>query len=111
MKINQENSHLRINTVRAAGVPPSTMAALVLAVFTVSVGFGVVLPFLPYLIERLLGTGVEAAQISRHTGLMTSFYTLSLFLFAPYGDDYPIDVAHASMYWVRNPTLLRKQTT
>jgi MFS family permease len=54
-----------------------------LAVFTVSVGFGVVLPLLPYLIERLLGAGVEAAQVSRHTGLLTAVYTLSLFLFAP----------------------------
>ena len=54
-----------------------------LAVFTVSVGFGVVLPRLPSLIERLLGAGVEAAQVSRHTGLLTAAYTLSLFLCAP----------------------------
>jgi hypothetical protein len=46
------------------------MAALMLAVFTVSVGFGVALPRLPYLIERLLGAGVAAAQVSRHTGLL-----------------------------------------
>jgi MFS family permease len=59
------------------------MAALMLAVFTVSVGFGVVLPLLPYLIERLLGAGVQAVQVSRHTGLLTAVYTLSLFLFAP----------------------------
>ena len=59
------------------------MATLMLAVFTVSVGFGVVLPLLPYLIERLLGAGVEAAKVSRHTGLLTAAYTLSLFLFAP----------------------------
>jgi MFS family permease len=59
------------------------MAALMLAVFTVSVGFGVVLPLLPYLIERLLGAGVEAVQVSRHTGLLTAVYTLALFLFAP----------------------------
>ncbi len=59
------------------------MAALVFAVFTVSVGFGVVLPLLPYLIERLLGAGVDVAQISRHTGLLTAVYTFSLFLFAP----------------------------
>ena len=64
-------------------LPRATMAALMLAVFTVSVGFGVVLPLLPYLIERLLGAGVEAAQVSRHTGLLTAVYTLSLFLFAP----------------------------
>jgi len=59
------------------------MVALMLAVFTVSVGFGVVLPLLPHLIERLIGSGVEAAQVSRHTGLLTAVYTLSLFLFAP----------------------------
>ena len=68
---------------RTADVPRATMATLMLAVFTVSVGFGVVLPLLPYLIERLLGPGVQAAQVSRHTGLLTAVYTLSLFLFAP----------------------------
>ena len=59
------------------------MAALMLAVFTVSIGYGVVLPLLPYLIERLLGAGREVAQVPRHTGLLTAVYTLSLFLFAP----------------------------
>ena len=61
----------------------SILGALMLAVFTVSIGFGVVLPVLPYLIERLLGAGGEVAQVSRHTGLLTGAYTLSLFLFAP----------------------------
>ncbi len=74
---------MRVNVERPAGVPRATLAALMLAVFTVSVGFGVVLPLLPYLIERLLGAGVAAAQVSRHTGLLTAVYTLSLFLFAP----------------------------
>ena len=59
------------------------MAALMLAAFVVSIGYGVALPLLPYLIERLLGSGAEAAQVSRHTGLLTAGYTLSLFLFAP----------------------------
>ena len=59
------------------------MAALMLAAFTVSVGYGVVLPLLPYLIERLSGAGVDVAQVSRHTGLLTAVYTLSPFLFAP----------------------------
>jgi MFS family permease len=65
------------------GVPLSTMAVLMLSVFTVSIGYGVVLPLLPYLIERLLGAGSETAQVSRSTGLLTGLYTLSLFLFAP----------------------------
>lgn len=56
---------------------------LMASVFTVSIGYGVILPLLPYLIERLLGAGGNAAQVSRSTGLLTGLYTLSLFLFAP----------------------------
>ena len=59
------------------------MAVLMLSVFTVSMGYGIILPLLPYLIERLLGTGGDAAQVSRSTGLLTGLYMLSLFLFAP----------------------------
>jgi|LNAP01.1.fsa_nt_gb MFS family permease len=70
-------------TGRAAGVPASTMAVLMLSVFTVSMGFGIALTLLPYLIERLLGAGNDAVQVSRATGLLASLYTLSLFLFAP----------------------------
>lgn len=65
------------------GIPPGTMAVLMLSVFTVSMGYGVLLPLLPYLIERLLGTAGDVAQVSRATGLLTGLYTLSLFLFAP----------------------------
>jgi MFS family permease len=74
---------MNVNTQSATALSSSAMIALMLAVFTVSVGFGVVLPLLPYLIERLLGAGVQPAQVSRHTGLLTAVYTLSLFLFAP----------------------------
>lgn len=66
-----------------SGVPLTTMAALMLSVFTVSLGYGVVLPLLPYVIERLLGPGSDAVQVSRSTGLLTGLYTLSLFFFAP----------------------------
>ena len=67
----------------STGIPPSTMAVLMLSVFTVSMGYGVLLPLLPYLIERLLGTAGDVAQVSHATGLLTGLYTLSLFLFAP----------------------------
>ena len=70
-------------TQSSASMPRVTIVTLMFAVFTVSVGFGIVLPLLPYLIERLLGATGEAVQISRHTGLLTAVYTLSLFLFAP----------------------------
>ena len=60
-----------------------TMAVLMLSVYTVAMGYGIVLPLLPYVIERLLGASGDAAQVSRATGLLTAFYTLALFLFAP----------------------------
>ena len=63
--------------------PRATLATLMLAVFTVSIGYGIVLPLLPYLIERLLGPEVASASVSRHTGLLTGAYALALFLFAP----------------------------
>lgn len=59
------------------------MAALLLAVFTASAGFGVLLPLLPELIEGVLGAGATAAAVSRHTGLLTAAYAFALFLFAP----------------------------
>lgn len=68
---------------KTAGVPRSTMAVLMLSVFTVSIGYGVVLPLLPYLIERLLGATGDAGQVSRSTGFLTGLYMLALFLFAP----------------------------
>jgi len=66
-----------------ANLSLAAMAVLMASAFTVSMGFGVVLPLLPFLIERLLGGGAEAGQISRATGLLTGLYMLSLFLFAP----------------------------
>lgn len=72
-----------INRASSNEIPASTMAVLMLSVFTVSIGYGLLLPLLPDLIERLLGTAIDAAQVSRSTGLLTGLYTLSLFLFAP----------------------------
>jgi MFS family permease len=56
--------------------------AVLLAMFAIAVGYGVVLPILPFLIERLAGTA-DAATLSQHTGLLTGTYTLALFIFAP----------------------------
>ena len=64
-------------------LPWGMMAMLVVSVFTVSMGFGVVLPLLPYLIERLLGAGSDAGQVAQSTGLLTGLYMFALFLFAP----------------------------
>ena len=64
-------------------MPMGVMAVLMASVFTVSMGFGVVLPLLPYLIERLLGAGGNAGQVAQSTGMLTGLYMFALFLFAP----------------------------
>ena len=74
---------MSVNTNRTDGRFTFTLVVLMAAVFTVSVGYGVVLPRLPQLIERLLAGGTEAAQVSRHTGMLTAVYTAALFMFAP----------------------------
>ena len=56
--------------------------ALMSAMFVVAVGYGIVLPVLPFLVERLAQTG-EPETLSWHTGLLTGTYALALSLFAP----------------------------
>lgn len=68
---------------KSSGVPLSTLLALMLAVFTVSIGFGVVLPLLPGFVESLLKAQGGHGATALHTGLLTSTYVLALFLFAP----------------------------
>lgn len=55
--------------------------ALLLAAFAVGVGYGVVLPFLPFLLERLGQSSSGAIQ--RTTGLLTGAYTIGPVVFAP----------------------------
>ena len=64
------------------GLRWSALSALMVAMFAVSVGYSIVLPILPFLVERLTGTA-DAATLSRHTGLLTGTYVLAIFLFAP----------------------------
>lgn len=73
-----------IDRTASIGIPVSTMVVLMLSVFTVSMGYGIILPLLPYLIERLLGASSDAVHVSTATGLLTGLYTLSLFLFATF---------------------------
>ena len=42
----------------------------------------VVLPILPFLIERVVGT-VGSTALSWHTGLLTGIYIFAIFMFAP----------------------------
>lgn len=72
------------DSLASATTPVSViLPVLMLAVFTISVGFGILLPQLPALIERLLGAASTSAQVSRATGLLTAIYMLALFICAP----------------------------
>lgn len=53
---------------------------LMAAVFAVYVGYGIVLPLLPFLLERLLG---DAARVAWHTGMIAAIYMFALFVGAP----------------------------
>jgi MFS family permease len=66
--------------------------------FATSVGYGIVLPILPFLIERISGT-TNSATLSWHTGLITGTYVLAIFLFAPAW-------GKLSDRWGRRPVLL-----
>lgn len=60
----------------------ASLAPPLAVVFVVAVGYGVVLPVLPFVLARALGEGARAA-VAWHTGLLTGVYMLALFLFAP----------------------------
>lgn len=68
-------------TKQAVEVPPTrVMGVLLAAVFVVSMGYGVVLPVLPALLQNLPRHRIS---IPFHTGMLSSSYMLSLFLLAP----------------------------
>lgn len=82
------------------GAPPLLLLPVaMLAVLTVSLGFGILLPQLPALIERFLGDASTAVQVSRATGLLTALYMAALFVFAPFW-------GRLSDHWGRRPVLL-----
>lgn len=58
------------------------LTALLLAVSTVSAGYGIVLPILPLMLQTIDGAGATA-EVARHTGLLTGLHAFALFLFAP----------------------------
>jgi MFS family permease len=68
----------------AARESATSLALPLVAVFVVSMGFGLVLPVLPFVLALALGEAVSRATISWHTGLLTGTYMLALFLFAPF---------------------------
>ena len=59
-----------------------TTPALAFAVFTVSLGYGVLLPLLPDLLATTLKT-TDASLIAKHVGLVTGMFAGAPILFAP----------------------------
>lgn len=55
---------------------------LMAAVFAVYVGYGIVLPLLPFLLERLLGDAARFS-VAWHTGMIAAIYMFALFVGAP----------------------------
>jgi len=71
-----------MNAVVSIRVAVRSLAIPLAAVFIVSMGFGLALPVLPFVLALALGEAARAA-IAWHTGLLTGTYMLALFLFAP----------------------------
>ncbi len=85
----------------STGIGPLSWRALVavmLAMFAVTVGYGIVLPILPFMIERIAGSA-DPATLPQHTGLLTGTYILAIFLFAPLW-------GRISDRWGRRPVIL-----
>jgi MFS family permease len=55
---------------------------LLAAAFTIAVGYGVILPVLPFFLERLTAEAGRLS-VSWHTGMLTGVYMFTLFVFAP----------------------------
>jgi DHA1 family multidrug resistance protein-like MFS transporter len=70
------------HTIPAIALTPVRFAVLLAAATTVSMAYGVTLPFLPFILERLLQPG-QSGTIPWHTGLLTTLYTLAMFILSP----------------------------
>lgn len=60
----------------------SALSAVLVAMFAITVGYGVALPILPFLIEQIAGRSTPKA-LSWHTGLLTGVYIIAIFVGAP----------------------------
>jgi len=68
-----------MNTSTAGPLRTGSFFLLMASVFTVSMGYGVVLPILPFWLERISGS----LSVPWHTGMLAGVYMLALFAFAP----------------------------
>jgi MFS family permease len=78
----QEERMNPARTRQVEALPWKPLCSLLLAMFSIALGYGVILPILPSLVERLAGAS-DAAALAEHAGLLTGVYMLAIFLFAP----------------------------
>ncbi len=76
----------------------TSLVSLLFASFVVAMGFGIVLPILPFVVVRFV-ENADATAVSRHTGLLTGVFMLAIFLFA-------LLWGRASDRWGRRPIIL-----
>lgn len=93
------DQRLGFTSLAEAAQPQLLLPVAMLAVFTISLGFGILLPQLPALLERFLGAAGTPVLVSRATGMLTALYMTGLFIFAPLW-------GRLSDRWGRRPVLL-----
>jgi DHA1 family multidrug resistance protein-like MFS transporter len=61
---------------------PAQLAIVLAALVAASMSYGVTLPLMPFMLERILGAA-SADAVSWHTGMLTGLYTFALFFLSP----------------------------
>lgn len=72
----------KVNQRNATQAEAVSLGLLFAAMFTVALGYGAILPTLPFMLERLLD-GASSARVASHTGLISGTYMFAIFVFAP----------------------------
>lgn len=70
------------SAIPATTLTPGHFVVLLSAAMAVSMSYGVTLPFLPFILERVLQPE-QSDAVSWHSGLLTASYTWALFLLSP----------------------------
>lgn len=70
-----------IAVAQETGTSRRQFSVLLAAAFTIAMGYGVILPVLPFILERVAADG--RFSVSWHTGMLTAVYMFVLFAFAP----------------------------
>src|SRR5581483_8017057 len=75
-------SSIRLHHTASTPADSAAFVAVMASTFTVSLGYGVVLPIVPFIMDRLMPV-TERGIASWHTGALAGIYMLFIFLFAP----------------------------